>query len=198
MDTVGSGQAGGASSVQTASASLDISERSDVQKLRKHAIGLGGVLFISFAAMSPLTGQLGNVPIAVGLGNGIGAPAGVELGIVMLVLFSVGYVKMMRSVPSSGGFYSFISHGLGRPFGLGAGWSSIFAYAFVVGSLMGAFGYFGNITIQQFFHFGVPWPYLAFGALAVILLLGHFDIRISSQVLGIALIGEILVLTIMT
>ena len=197
MDTLGSGQAGGGSSVQTASASLDISERSDVQKLRKHAIGLGGVLFISFAAMSPLTGQLGNVPIAVGLGNGIGAPAGFEIGIVMLVLFSVGYVKMMRSVPSSGGFYSFISHGLGRPFGLGAGWSSIFAYAFVVGSLMGAFGYFGNITIQQFFHFGVPWPYLAFGALAVILLLGHFDIRISSQVLGIALIGEILVLTIM-
>jgi amino acid transporter len=153
MDTLGSGQADGVSSVQTAPASLDISERADVQKLRRHAIGLGGVLFISFAAMSPLTGQLGNVPIAVGLGNGIGAPAGFEIGIVMLVLFSVGYVKMMRSVPSSGGFYSFISHGLGRPFGLGAGWASIFAYAFVVGSLMGAFGYFGNITIQQFFHF---------------------------------------------
>jgi amino acid transporter len=197
MDTVGSGEAGGVSSVQTASRSLDVSERTDVQKLRRHAIGLGGVLFISFAAMSPLTGQLGNVPIAVGLGNGIGAPAGFEIGIVMLVLFSVGYVKMMRSVPSSGGFYSFVSHGLGRPFGLAAGWSSIFAYAFVVGSLMGAFGYFGNITIQQFFHFGVPWPYLAFGALAVILLLGHFDIRISSQVLGIALIGEIIVLTVM-
>ena len=76
MDTLGSGQAGGGSSVQPASASLDISQRSDVQKLRKHGIGLGGVLFISFAAMSPLTGQLGNAPIAVGLGNGIGAPAG--------------------------------------------------------------------------------------------------------------------------
>jgi amino acid transporter len=123
-------------------------------------------------------------------GTGSGRQAGFEIGIVMLVLFSVGYVKMMRSVPSSGGFYSFISHGLGRPFGLGAGWSAIFAYAFVVGSLMGALGYFGNITIQQFFHFGVPWPYLAFGALVVIFLLGHFDVRISSNVLGIALIGE--------
>lgn len=140
MDGVGSGQAGDVSGVETAAVSLDVSGRADVHKLRRHAIGLGGVLFISFAAMSPLTGQLGNVPIAVGLGNGIGAPAGFEIGIVMLVLFSVGYVKMMRSVPSSGGFYSFISHGLGRPFGLGAGWSAIFAYAFVVGSLMGAFG----------------------------------------------------------
>ncbi len=188
MDTLGS---------KTPLATLDVSERDDIHQLRGRAIGLGGVLFISFAAMSPLTGQLGNVPLAIGLGNGIGAPAGFEIGIVMLVLFSVGYVKMMRSVPSSGGFYSFISRGLGRPLGMAAGWSSVFAYAFVVGSLIGAFGYFGNITIQQFFHVGIPWPILGFGALAVILALGHFDIRLSSKVLGVALILEILVLTIM-
>jgi len=193
MDTMGSGPA---SATKTA-APLDISQRDDVYKLRKHAIGLGGVLFISFAAMSPLTGQLGNVPLAIGLGNGIGAPAGFWIGIVMLTLFSVGYVKMMRSVPSSGGFYSFISYGLGRPMGMAAGWASILAYAFVVGSLFGAFGYFGNITIQQFFHVGIPWPWLAFGALLVILALGHFDIRLSSKVLGVALILEVLVLTIM-
>jgi amino acid transporter len=197
MDTVGSGSAGDVSGVKVASPSLDISERGDVHKLRRHAIGLGGVLFISFAAMSPLTGQLGNVPLAIGIGNGIGAPAGFWVGIVMLTLFSVGYVKMMRSVPSSGGFYSFISHGLGRPMGVAAGWLSIFAYAFVEGSLYGAFGYFGNITIQQFFHFGVPWPYLAFGALALAFILAHFDIRVSTKVLGIALLLEILVLTIM-
>ena len=194
MDVMGSGEA---SSVKEASASLDISERGDVNTLRKSAIGLSGVLFISFAAMSPLTGQLGNVPLAIGLGNGIGAPAGFEIGIVMLVLFSVGYVKMMRSVPSSGGFYSFISHGLGRPLGMAAGWSSILAYAFVVGSLLGAFGYFGNITISQFFHVGIPWPYLAFGALIVIVLLGHFDVRIGTAVLGVALVLEIVVLTVM-
>jgi amino acid transporter len=193
MDTLGSGEA----QTATATATLDISDRQDIHKLRGRAVGLGGVLFISWAAMSPLTGQLGNVPIAVGIGNGTGAPAGFWVGIVMLVLFSVGYVKMMRSVPSSGGFYSFISHGLGRPLGMGAGWLSVFAYAFVEGSLYGAFGYFGNITIQQFFHFGVPWPYLAFGALILNLILGHYDIRLSSKVLGIALILEIVVLTIM-
>ena len=99
MDTAGSGE------VQTATATLDISGREDIHKLRNRAIGLGGVLFISFAAMSPLTGQLGNVPIAVGIGNGIGAPAGFWIGIVMLALFSVGYVKMMRSVPSSGSIH---------------------------------------------------------------------------------------------
>src|SRR5258706_5424027 len=138
MDTLGSGEVSRAQL-----ATLDISDREDVHKLRRQAIGVGGSLFIWCAAMSPLTGQLGNVPLAIGLGNGIGAPAGFEIGIVMLALFSVGYVKMIRSVPSSGGFYSFISHGLGRPLGMAAGWLSVFAYAFVEGSLYGAFGYFG-------------------------------------------------------
>jgi len=192
MDTLGSGEAS-----KVPLATLDVAGRDDVHQLRKQAIGLGGVLFISFAAMSPLTGQLGNVPLAIGLGNGIGAPAGFEIGIVMLVLFSVGYMKMIRSVPSSGGFYSFISHGLGRPLGMAAGWLSVFAYAFVEGSLYGAFGYFGNITIQQFLHVGIPWPILAFGALLLNLILAHFDVRLSTRVLGVALILEMLVLTIM-
>jgi amino acid transporter len=192
MGALDSGEVSG-----TAVSQLDISEREDVHKLRRNAIGLAGVLFISFAAMSPLTGQLGNVPLAVGLGNGNGAPAGFWVGIVVLVLFSVGYVKMMRSVPSSGGFYSFISHGLGRPMGMAAGWLSIFAYAFVECSLYGAFGYFGNITIAQFFHVGIPWPWLAFGALAVTFILAWFDVRLSTKVLGVALILEILVLSIM-
>jgi len=126
--------------------------------------------------MSPLTGQLANVPLAVGLGNGIGAPAGFEIGIVMLVLFSVGYVKMMRSVPSSGGFYSFISHGLGRPFGLGAGWASIFAYAFVVGSLMGAvlwllWANLATIGGSIIWVNIIPWLCLGWLALGIVLAL---------------------------
>src|SRR5258708_17075974 len=115
----------------------------------------------------------------------------------MAALFSVGCGTVLRSVPSSGGFYSVISHGLGRPLGMAAGWLSVFAYAFVEGSLYGAFGYFGNITIQEFFHVGVPWPVLAFGALALNLVLAHFDVRLSTRVLGVALVLEILVLTIM-
>lgn len=176
---------------------VDVSQRTDIGQLKKAAVGLGGVLFISWAAMSPLTGQLGNVPIAIGLGNGIGAPAGFEVGIVMLVLFGVGYMAMLRKVPSSGGFYSFIARGIGRPLGMASGFTSVFAYAVVVGSLLGAFSYFGRITIQQFFHVAIAWPILAFGALALLGILGHFDIRISSNVLGIALILEVVVLTVM-
>jgi amino acid transporter len=32
----------------------------------------------------------------------------------MLLVFSVGYAAMARTVTAAGGFYSYISHGLGR------------------------------------------------------------------------------------
>ncbi len=197
-DRTGSAAGGGSmTTLGDGGANLDVSQRTDVQRLKKAAVGLGGVLFISWAAMSPLTGQLGNVPIAIGLGNGTGAPAGFEIGIVMLVLFGVGYMQLLRRVPSSGGFYSFIARGIGRPMGMASGFTSVFAYAIVVGSLLGAFSYFGRITIQQFFHVSIAWPILAFGALALLGILGHFDVRLNAHVLGIALVLEILVLTIM-
>ena len=103
----------------------------------------------------------------------------------------------MRRVPSSGGFYSFISHGLGRPLGMASGWAGILSYAVVTCSLLGAFGYFGNITIDQFFHVSIPWPILGFGALVLMGILGHFDIRFNAHILGVALVLEMVVLAVM-
>lgn len=51
-------------------------EKHVVQRLRPNAVGLGGVLFMTIATAAPITAMLGNVPIAVGSGNGQFAPAG--------------------------------------------------------------------------------------------------------------------------
>ena len=47
-----------------------------VQRLKPNAIGLFGVLFMAVATAAPITAMVGNVPIAIGFGNGSGAPAG--------------------------------------------------------------------------------------------------------------------------
>jgi len=44
-------------------------------KLKPGAIGLMGVLFIAVANAAPITAMTGNTPLAIGYGNGIGAPA---------------------------------------------------------------------------------------------------------------------------
>jgi hypothetical protein len=92
----------------------DVSQRADVAKLRKGAIGLGGVLFLTVTGSAPISAMLFNVPIMVGYGQGVGAPAAFIFAALVLVVFSVGYCAMARKKTTAGGFYSYISHGLGR------------------------------------------------------------------------------------
>ncbi len=84
----------------------DVSQRADVAKLRKGAVGLGGVLFLTVTGSAPISAMLFNVPIMVGYGQGGGAPAAFIFATIVLVVFSVGYVAMARKKTTAGGFYS--------------------------------------------------------------------------------------------
>src|ERR1700693_2932405 len=53
----------------------DVSHRAHVANLRKHAVGLGGVWFLTVTGSAPISAMLFNVPIMVGFGQGQGAPA---------------------------------------------------------------------------------------------------------------------------
>jgi amino acid transporter len=75
---------------------FDISDQGDVAKLKKGAIGLGGVLFLTVTGSAPITAMLLNTPIVVGSGEGIGTPAAFIVATVVLTIFSVGYVAMSR------------------------------------------------------------------------------------------------------
>src|SRR6202790_1346349 len=90
---------------------FDVSKREDVPQLRKHAVGLWGVLFLTVTGSAPISAMLFNTPLAVGWGNGLGAPAAFLFATVVLTIFSVGYVAMSRRVTTAGGFYSYTSHG---------------------------------------------------------------------------------------
>jgi amino acid transporter len=92
---------------------FDVSQRGDVQKLRRGAVGLGGVLFLTVTGAAPISAMMFNTPIVVGFGQGIGAPAAFLFATIVLAIFSVGYVAMARTKTTAGGFYSYISHGLG-------------------------------------------------------------------------------------
>jgi amino acid transporter len=173
----------------------DVSQRKDVAKLRKHAVGLGGVLFLTVTGSAPISAMLFNVPIMVGYGQGAGAPAAFEFAAIVLVVFSVGYVAMARKKTTAGGFYSYISHGLGRELGIGTGYASVVAYSVFEASLAGGFAYFLSLKLNQF-GVNIAWPWLALAMVAIIAILCYFDVRISTAVLAIGLIGEFAILLI--
>jgi amino acid transporter len=174
----------------------DVTAREDVHLLHKGAVGLIGVLFLTVTGSAPISAMLFNTPISVGFGNGIGTPAGFYIATAILVVFSVGYIEMSRRVTAAGGFYSFISHGLGREMGMATGLCAVVAYCVFEASLCGGFAFFANAKVNSW-GYDVAWPWFAFGMVALIAILAYFDVRISALVLGVALIGEIVILTIM-
>ena len=157
-------------------------------------MGLTGVLFLTLTGAAPMTAMLLNVPVAVGNGTGFGAPAGFLVATVVLLVFSVGYAAMARKVTAVGGFYAFISHGLGRQLGMSMGFASAVAYSVFEPAMAGGFAYFANAKIAALTGLSVPWPVLAIGMVLVIGALTYFDVKLSTLILGAALVAEVIVM----
>src|SRR4051794_30822514 len=103
---------------------------------------------------------------------------------------------MARKMRAAGGFYTFISHGLGRELGLAAGICGALAYSLFEVSLLGGFAYFAATNFNDWFGWHIPWIAFALVAAVLISVLCYFDVELSVRVLGTALIGEIVILTI--
>lgn len=165
--------------------------------LEGNALGLPAILIIAIGSAAPLLGALGNIPLGYTLGGTVGMPGTYILVTLILLLFSVGYVAMARRLTAAGGFYAFISHGLGRPFGLAAGWSSLLGYLMVEVAIIGAIGYFAADTFASLLSIHLSWVVYAFVAIAAIAILTYFDVKVSAKVLGVTLAVELLSLMIM-
>ncbi|WP_423416282.1 APC family permease [Hyphomicrobium sp. B1] len=179
-----------------ATESFDVGKDGSVDKLHAKAIGLIGVLFLTVTGAAPESAMLGNVPFAAGFGNGIYVPAAFLLATIVLTIFSVGYAAMASKVSSVGGFYSFISMGLGRDVGMAAGIASLASYSVFEASLTGLFAFFGNSWLQTHFGINVPWLYLALFVVVLTSILSYQDVQLSVKVLGAALVFEVIMLTI--
>src|SRR3954463_2167383 len=169
---------------------------SGVDRLKPNAIGLWGVIFVGVTGAAPISAMLFNVPFATGFGTGLYTPAAFLFATVILTIFSVGYVAMAKKMRAAGGFYTFISHGLGRELGLAAGITGAIAYSLFEVSLLGGFAYFSAINFNDWFGWEIPWIFFALFAAVLISVLCWFDVELSVKVLGFALIGEIIILTI--
>src|SRR3546814_5786302 len=99
-----------------------------VQRLKPNAGGLWGVMFMAVDTAAPITAMVGNVPVAIGSGNGANAPARYLMATIVLSLFALGYSAIAKHITSTGAFYGYISHGLGRVVGMAAGALTTLAY----------------------------------------------------------------------
>ncbi|MFI8996902.1 APC family permease [Streptomyces sp. NPDC053542] len=161
----------------------------DAPALRKGTLGVADIAFFVVSAAAPLTVMAGVAPLAIGVG-GIGAPVGYLLAGATLALFAVGFTAMTRHVKHGGGFYAFITRGLGRPAGFGAATLALLAYN---GMQIGVYGLLATGTqdaLKALWGIDVPWPPIALGGVFVIWYLGYRSIDFGAKVLGVLLVAE--------
>jgi len=163
---------------------------SESHELKGNAIGLGRIVFFVIAAAAPLTGTLGAIPIAIGLGNGAGAPIAFVAAGLLLTLFSVGYGRMAVRVRNAGAFYAYVARGLGQPAGIGAAAVAILSYLALQIALYGLFGFFCGLTFDPLIGRSPGWIVYALAALVVVHLLGRRGVEVNGALLGILMIVE--------
>ena len=161
--------------------------------LRANALGLPSVLFCIVTGAAPLAAMIFNVPVAV-LGGGYGEPAAFLIATIALTIFSVGYIEMSRRVTSTGGFYAFITRGLGSIMGLGVGVFIALCYLIFTCAVLGTMSYFAATSIETWTGIDLPaYVYMAIG-LAMMTSLAFFHIELTAKILGVALVCEVLAL----
>jgi amino acid transporter len=168
-----------------------------VGALASNAVGLPSVLFMIVTGAAPITAMLFNVPLAVS-GSGSATPSAFLIATIALTIFSVGYVTMARKVSAAGGFYSFISHGLGQTAAAGAGILIWLCYIAFSASVLGVCGYFAHSTLQDFFSINVNAWIIELVALALMSILSWFHIELTAKVLGVCLSCEVLALAVLS
>ncbi|MFI6602524.1 APC family permease [Nonomuraea sp. NPDC050536] len=174
-----------------------IEDENKVQRLKPGAVGLFAVLFMAVANAAPITAMTGNVPIAVGYGDGVGVAMAFAFATVVLSIFAVGYTAMARHITATGTFYGFISHGLGQLWGMISGLMATVAYIVFEASLIGIFASFAKNAVEGFGGPAVSWIWYALLGIAVISVLGYRNIALSGRVLGVFLVSEVTVLTLL-
>ena len=154
-------------------------------------LGAVGVVFMVVAAAAPLTVIGGNMPLAMGLGNGAGAPVGFLIAALVLLVFSIGFVAMTPYVPEAGAFFSYVTVGLGARMGRGIATVALIAYTAIQVGIYGYIGWAIGDTVKFYGGPQIPWPVYAFAVLAIVAVLGYRHIDLSAKVLGVALVCEI-------
>ncbi|MBU8838896.1 APC family permease [Mycolicibacterium goodii] len=165
-----------------------------IQRLKRNAVGTVGVIFMAVATAAPITAMVGNVPIAVGFGNGSHAPAGYFVATVVLGLFAIGYATMAKHITATGAFYGYISHGLGRIVGMAAGLLITMAYVVFEASLIGIFSFFFQNFLDSQLGIHIHWIIPALLMLVTNAILTYFDVNLTAKVLGVFLVTEIVML----
>ena len=153
-------------------------------KLRHNSLGLPELVFQGVTHIAPATNMIFTFPI-IALKAGPDMPLSLLLATVVCFFIGNTVSEFSRYMPSSGGYYSFATRGLGSRIGFMATWSYLVYDLLGSAGSTGFLGYLISDMLRAGFGVHVPWWLLALVTFAIIWALTHRGIRISAHVTAI-------------
>ncbi len=161
-------------------------------ELRTGTIGPVGVLMQSIAQISPTLGVFYTIAFTTGQA-GKAAPLTYLAAFVVCLMLAVPMVGLARHLPSAGGFYTFVSAGIGPRAGFITGW----LYAVMVTVVPAALAAFTGAIISEELDtqigLNLPWWLYALLILAICLAAAYRGISISIKALVVMTTFEMIV-----
>ncbi|MDQ2905917.1 MAG: APC family permease [Chloroflexota bacterium] len=149
--------------------------------LRSNTIGLPGVLFQSITTMAPASAVAFSLAAAIPAAGGA-LPLATIIALIVCVLVALNIGALAKYLPSAGGYFTYVSRGLGPQAGWMVGWLFNLAYLLIVPFQLLVLGPVADSFCVQYFHLSLGWvPWVVIFAV-VIFLLTSFGIKISADV----------------
>ncbi|MGD9811311.1 MAG: APC family permease, partial [Sphingobium sp.] len=148
------------------------------------------------AFSAPVAVVSGFIPFVI-VSAGAGAPAVFLCAMLLLLTFAVGFTRMTRFFPRPGGFYAYVTAGLGKEAGLGAAMLAILGYLLLGFCTLPFFAINVDALVRGLFGGpAIPWFVYAGICGAGSGLLCYFRIDLSAKVLTAVMAVETLVVVI--
>jgi amino acid transporter len=150
-------------------------------QLRRNSLGLPELVFQGVTHIAPATNVVFTFPI-IALKAGPVMPLSFLLSTIVCLFIGNTVSQFSRYVPSSGGYYSFATRGLGNRSGFMATWSYLIYEILGAAGSTGFLGYLISDMLKMQFHVNVPWWFLALATTALIWVLTHYGVQLSARI----------------
>jgi amino acid transporter len=161
--------------------------------LQRDALGLRDVVFQGISHIAPALNVVFTLP-AIAEHAGAAMPLSLALAVIVCFFIANTVAQFSRYVPSSGGYYTFVSRGLGLRFGFLTTWSYLIYDIIGPAAAVGFLGFVTSGFLKNGTGIDLPWWLISVGTAGTVWLLTYFGIRISTHTMAIFGLIEMLIM----
>jgi amino acid transporter len=161
-------------------------------------LGVLSLMATVIAFNGPLGILAGYIPIILSQGNGLATPLTFAALMVIVMIFAVGLNAMAARMTHPGAFYTYVTAGLGRAFGLAAGLVAMISYLAIGAGTYALFAVMVKALLGTTFGItgGPPWWVWALAGWAACTALSLFNIEVSARILGVLMLCEVAIIVV--